>query len=286
MTIFYDQDQHVIEKMTNVYQNNKVTYFLKENMDIVPGMHIMLKHTGRYQCVSCKKILKKIYSGFCYVCLTQKAMADTCVMAPNRCHYLKGTCREPKWGENFCFKPHFIYLAYTDKFKVGLTRQTHIPYRWMDQGATIAAILSKVTSRYQAGMIEKSLMEILSDKSHWQNMLKSGNSRPSKEDFLNKWLEVQDWLKKKIQAHPDLIVETSSELHISKEIEILNAPEIFEMDYPLDFIPEKIKSVSLEKEPIVSDEIIGIKGQYLIFRDRVLNVRSHEGAIVSLQLYS
>jgi hypothetical protein len=143
-------------------------------------------------------------------------------------------------------------------------------------------------------MIEKSLTEILSDKSHWQNMLKSGNSRPSQEEFLNKWFEVQDWLKKKIQAHPDLIVETSPELHIPKEIEIFSTPEIFEMDYPLPSspgstsgsIPEKIKSVSLEKEPTVSDEIIGIKGQYLIFRDRVFNVRSHEGTIVSLQLYS
>lgn len=253
-------------------------------------MTIEIRSTARYQCSSCGKILKKSYSGFCYVCLTQKAMADTCIMSPHRCHYLEGTCREPGWGENFCFKAHFVYLSYTDKFKVGLTRQGQIPYRWIDQGATCAAALAKVTSRYQAGVIEKFMTQILSDKSHWQKMLKSGNQKPAQEEFLSKWHEVQVWLKENLKQHPDLIVQTAPHLSLSRHVEIFDHPEVLELYYPflidgdMGFM-EKIKSISLEKSPVISGKILGIKGQYLIFQDGVFNVRSHEGTIVDLRLY-
>lgn len=290
MSDFYNQNQYVLEKMKSCFDENKVTYFLNQNIRLSPGMTIEIRTTGRYQCSSCGKILKKTYSGFCYVCLTQKAMADTCIMSPHRCHYLQGTCREPGWGENFCFKPHFVYLSYTDKFKVGLTRQGQIPYRWIDQGATCAAALAKVTSRYQAGVIEKSMTQILSDKSHWQKMLKSGNQKPTQEEFLSKWQEVQGWLKENLKQHPDLIVQTVPHLGLSQHVEIFDHPEVVELHYPfltdsdMGFM-EKIKSVSLEKSPVISGKILGIKGQYLIFQDGVFNVRSHEGTIVDLRLY-
>ena len=44
--------------------------------------------------------------------------------------------------------------------------------------------------------------------------------------------------------------------------------------------PKKIKSVKLDKSPIIKSKLNGIKGQYLLLEDdQVFNVRAHEGYI-------
>ena len=40
-------------------------------------------------------------------------------------------------------QPHTVYLAYTGDVKVGVTRNTQIPTRWIDQGATFALPIAK-----------------------------------------------------------------------------------------------------------------------------------------------
>lgn len=52
-----------------------------------------------------------------------------------RCHYDAGTCREPSWGEQFCMTDHIVYLSNSSGVKVGITRATQLPTRWIDQGA-------------------------------------------------------------------------------------------------------------------------------------------------------
>ena len=57
---------------------------------------------------------------------------------------------------------------------------------------------------------------------------------------------------------------------------------ITEIRYPVLEYPKKIKSLKLERNPIVKGTLKGIKGQYLLLDgDRVFNVRSHEGYISS-----
>ena len=41
--------------------------------------------------------------------------------------------------------------------------------------------------------------------------------------------------------------------------------------------PTKIISLNFDKQPVVDAELIGIKGQYLIFDSGVLNVRKFAG---------
>jgi hypothetical protein len=251
---------------------------------------ISFHHLGNYQCTSCQKVVKKLYSGFCYVCLMKKAAADMCVLNPYQCHFSQGTCREPQWGLQYCYQPHFVYLAFTDKYKVGITRKNQILTRWMDQGATMAAPLALVASRHQSGKIEKTLTEILSDKSHWQKMLKSGNGRPDEKEFVEKFSFVQDWLRNTLSQNPQLKPELPIELQNSmsqadQEGRIFDAPMMVNINYPVPDSIEKIKSVSLEKEKEVKGLITGIKGQYLFFGDRVFNMRNHEGAIVLLENY-
>ena len=58
---------------------------------------------------------------------------------------------------------------------------------------------------------------------------------------------------------------------------------IWEFHYPVLVYPEKITSVSFDKDPIIEGTLSGIKGQYLIFSDgRVLNLRKHSGYFIEL----
>jgi len=52
----------------------------------------------------------------------------------------------PPGVERFAFSA-YIYLANSSGIKVGITRQTQIPTRWIDQGAVQALPIFKVQSR-------------------------------------------------------------------------------------------------------------------------------------------
>ena len=271
------------------------SYALASEIPIVPKDHLSISHQGHFQCTICKKSVKKLYSGYCYICLTQKASADMCVMNPQKCHFSQGTCREPQWGLDFCYEPHYVYIAFTDKYKVGITRKAQLLTRWVDQGATMAAPLCLVSSRHQAGVLEKALMEIMSDKSHWQKMLKSGNDCPSEDEFMNKLIYAEHWLRDSIQKNPSLVLPMEKEVQeknknklpseIYAPITFLEQQKITQIQYPLGEPIDKIKSISLEKLKEFKGEVTGIKGQYLFFGDQVFNVRSHEGFVVNLERY-
>lgn len=263
------------------------TYQFNKSATVALGMNISLVFHNEFKCLSCFKKVKKIYSGFCYVCLIKKAAADACVLNPYKCHFMQETCREPQWGVGFCYQPHYVYLAYTDKFKVGITRENQIPTRWIDQGATAAATLCRVSSRHQAGVIEKTLTKFLSDKSHWLRMLQNLNERPSLDAFLTKWHETKMVLENEIERNADdIFVSLPSDLNLDRNIQIMPQPEVFFIDYPVS--PElnlgSVKSVSLEKEKGVTGLIQGVKGQYLLLGERAINIRSHEGYIVDVSL--
>ena len=93
-------------------------------------------------------------------------------MKPETCHFEKGTCREPEWGEKNCFIPHYVYLANTSGLKVGITRHSQIPTRWIDQGATQALPIFKVSTRLYSGLVETALARFIADKTNWRAMLK------------------------------------------------------------------------------------------------------------------
>lgn len=119
------------------------------------GKSLQITAEGTINCIACGRKTKKSYSqGHCYPCSQRLASCDLCIMKPETCHYDKGTCREPQWGEAHCMQPHFVYLSNTSGVKVGITRQTQIPTRWIDQGATQALPIFKVQTRLQSGLVE------------------------------------------------------------------------------------------------------------------------------------
>ena len=47
--------------------------------------------------------------------------------------------------------------------------------------------------------------------------------------------------------------------------------------YPVEEYPTKISSLNFDKTAIVSSQLMGIKGQYLIFESGVINIRKFSG---------
>ena len=227
------------------------------------GKTIKLKYEGEINCSSCGKRTKKSYSqGFCYVCMTQLAQCDLCIMKPETCHYHLGTCREPEWGERFCFQDHIVYLANSSGLKVGITRHTQIPTRWIDQGATQALPLFKVKTRLQSGQIEMALKQHVSDKTDWRKMLKG------QADIKNLH-EERERLMKAAESE----INAVKAAHKTGDIDIINEMDQIDIKYPVLEYPKKVTSFNFDKTPEVEGRLMGIKGQYLILDSGVLNIR-------------
>ena len=105
-------------------------------MNPLVGQRLVLEYLGKINCLHCgRKTNKSFNQGYCYPCFTRLAQCDSCIVSPEKCHYAAGTCREPEWGEANCMIDHVVYLANTSGLKIGITRNTQVPTRWMDQGA-------------------------------------------------------------------------------------------------------------------------------------------------------
>ncbi len=233
------------------------------------GKKIRLKYLDEIHCVECGRKVNKSYNqGFCFPCFKSLAKCDMCIMKPETCHYHDGTCRQPEWGEEFCLKPHYVYLANSSGIKVGITRGTQIPTRWIDQGASEALPIFKVTSRLLSGKLEMAIKNHVSDRTDWRKMLKS---KAEHVDLTAK----RDELVKLAAAE---IKEIEDEFGKS-EIELLDEAQI-KIQFPVDTYPEKVKSFNFDKTPEIEGVLEGIKGQYLILDTGVLNIRKFAGYLV------
>jgi len=165
-----------LSKMSAELQEQEVQYFLdlepRIEMNALLGKNIQLTFTAQMACVGCGRAIKKTFQqGYCFPCMQTKAACDLCIVKPELCHFHKGTCREPEWGQKHCMQKHVVYLANTSGLKVGITRFENVPQRFIDQGATQALPVFEVDSRYHSGLIEVKMAEFLQDKTNWRKML-------------------------------------------------------------------------------------------------------------------
>ncbi|MEZ5537461.1 MAG: DUF2797 domain-containing protein [Thiolinea sp.] len=249
-----------------------VNYSLVLNEDTVPlnpviGRELQLTFTGTINCIHCGRNTKKSFNqGYCYPCFTRLAQCDSCIVKPEKCHYDQGTCREPEWGEANCFQPHYVYLANSSGLKVGITRHNQVPTRWIDQGAVAAVPVMRVTSRQISGLMEVAFKDYVADKTSWQKMLK-GVAEPV--DLLAR----RDELLEQVQPSVDILRERFGD----DALELLPDAEVVEIEYPVLNYPTKVKSLNFDKDPVVQGLLQGIKGQYLIFDNGVINLRKFGG---------
>ncbi|MCJ8168940.1 DUF2797 domain-containing protein [Atopomonas sediminilitoris] len=229
------------------------------------GQPIALSFQQQIHCTHCGRLTKKSFSqGYCYPCFKKLAQCDTCIMSPERCHYDAGTCREPSWGEQFCMTEHVVYLANSTGFKVGITRGTQMPTRWLDQGARQALPMLRVSTRQQSGLVEDAIRAHVTDRTNWRALLKGDTpllDLPAERDRL--LALCQDQLHT-LQARFGLqAIQPVTDL----------AP--LEINYPVSAYPTKVVSLDLDKTPEISGTLLGIKGQYLILDSGVINVRKY-----------
>lgn len=257
-----------ILKMTT--QNAQpIQYFLNLSNDLINmnqliGKKITLKHIG-YECVHCSKDEKVYRMGFCKKCFFESPYASDTIIRPelSTAHLGIGE-RDLEIEKAIQLQPHIVYLAYTGDVKVGVTRESQIPTRWIDQGATFALPIAKTDNRYEAGMIEVAMKAHLADKTNWRKML---------EDDFEDDLDLADFREKIKDYFPEDFKSFYSMEH-----------QMIRLDYPYE-APEKISSFSLDKKPEFEGVLKGIKGQYLSFEGGdFINVRAHEGYVIDFNV--
>jgi len=233
-------------------------------MNELIGKDIQLTFTGQINCISCGKKTKTSFGqGFCYNCLQTAPEASETIMRPELSKAHLGIARDMEWARQHDLIDHFVYLAVSGELKVGVTRNHQVPTRWIDQGASEAIILACTPNRHIAGVIEVFLKNYFSDKTNWRSMLHNKTD----QEYL-----LQD---EKGKAYQLLPTELQQYLYIDNKI--------WKINYPVSEFPDKIASVTFDKEPVISGILSGIKGQYLIFSDgRVLNIRKHNGYFVEI----
>lgn len=256
-----------LKKMVSELAQGQVSYGLPVGEQVIPmneliGQHVTLNYHEHISCQHCGRKTKKSYSqGFCFPCMQKLAQCDMCIMKPETCHFHLGTCREPEWGEQHCFIPHIVYLANTSGLKVGITRKTQIPTRWIDQGATQALPIFEVDTRLQSGLVEIELAKLIADKTNWRAMLKGDN----------KELDLLDEKQRLMPLISDALADIKLKYGESA-VKELDQP-VVELTYPVEQYPSKVSSFNFDKSPIVAGVLMGIKGQYLIFDTGVINIR-------------
>ncbi|MCE2570442.1 DUF2797 domain-containing protein [Motilimonas eburnea] len=234
------------------------------------GQPIRFSHTGNIYCDACAKKTKKSYSqGHCFVCMKKLARCDMCIMKPETCHFDQGTCREPQWAEQFCMTDHFVYLANTSGLKVGITRHSQIPTRWIDQGATQAMAILRVKNRLLSGLVEVELAKLVADKTNWRALLKG--DAPDM-DLRAKAEQLLPQIEQQLAHLTDQFGEDA--------ITAVDLP-LQSIQYPVEQYPSKITSFNLDKSPDVSGTLMGIKGQYLLLDTGVINLRKYTSYEIS-----
>ena len=64
---------------------------------------------------------------------SKTAQCRECVIKPELCRAHLGEGRDMEWEREHHLKDHYVYLAVSSGVKVGITRDTQVPTRWIDQ---------------------------------------------------------------------------------------------------------------------------------------------------------
>tara|TARA_Y100000590_G_C15663378_1_gene993538 strand:+ start:167 stop:970 length:804 start_codon:yes stop_codon:yes gene_type:complete len=258
-----------ISKLSSVLANPVKYKFIignhKININDFIGYKINVIFNGDIYCISCNAKIKKTFmQGYCYPCFINSPMTSECILRPHLCEAQDGISRNMEWSKQHCLDDHYVYLSITSNLKVGVTRKTQIPTRWIDQGAHYAIKFCKTPNRYLAGCVEIEIAKYISDRTQWRKMLKG---EFEKINLLNKKKELLDMLPDNLKKY------------------ISNNNDIINISYPIYKNLSKVKSINLDKTPEISGKITGIKGQYIMIdNEYVLNVRKYTGYILQILL--
>ncbi|WP_298555902.1 DUF2797 domain-containing protein [uncultured Algibacter sp.] len=260
--------QGVLTKMVTEFES-PIQYYLVFENDFLNMNQLLNKNVTiqfvKYQCLNCG-LDKPIYrQGFDKQCFYDTARAGDWIMRPElSTAHLNIEDRDLEYEKKAQLQPHIVYLANSSNVKVGVTRKSQVPTRWIDQGAHEAIEIVEVPNRYLAGITEVALKGHVADKTNWRKMLKND----IEDESLVEWRE-------RLKTY---IPEEASEYFIENNTET-------NLEFPVNKYPEKPKSLNIKKEQSYTGKLVGVKGQYLIFEDEtVFNVRANEGLVVNISI--
>lgn len=229
------------------------------------GQPVQLLFSGAIFCSACQRRTRTSFGqGYCYPCFTSLAQCDSCMMSPEKCHFHLGTCREPAWAEAVCFNEHIVYLANSSGLKVGITRATQMPTRWLDQGAIQALPIARVSDRRLSGLLEDLFRKEVADKTNWRALLKE---HAPELDLMAERDRLFSMFSAPLQALQNDYGLTA--------VQLLESADVHRFSYPVLQYPTKVVSLNPEKTPEIRGRLLGIKGQYLLLDSGVINLRKY-----------
>jgi hypothetical protein len=258
-----------LTKMQTEFANPIQYYLVFEhsflNVNQLLNKNLEINFVG-YQCLNCGKKKKIFRQGFCYDCFYSSPAVGDWIMRPElSTAHLGIQDRDLVYEEKVQLQPHIVYLALSSEVKVGVTRKTQMPTRWIDQGASQAISIVELPNRYLAGITEVALKNHFVDKTNWRKMLLNDLASI---DLISERLRVENLIPTEV-----------------REYFFSEKNDLYEMHFPVLEYPKKINSLNLDKTPNFQGKLIGIKGQYLIFEDgTVFNVRGSEGYVVQINV--
>lgn len=226
------------------------------------GSRMRIEWKKKIHCIHCGRETRQSFAqGYCYPCFISLPQTDACILRPEKCQAHLGISRDMEWAERNCLQDHFVYLALSPGLKVGVTRKSQVPVRWIDQGASQAIKLALAPNRYIAGTIEVELKKHLPDKTNWRDMLRG---------LVSTDIDLREEKMRAASLLPGDLRQYLSE-----------DDEVFDIAYPVKEYPVKVTTINLEKNISIEAMLAGIKGQYLIFEGgHVLNIRKYGGYLV------
>lgn len=262
------QYEGVLRKMQTEI-GSPIQYYLVFESDFLNLNQVLNKEVSidfiKHQCLNCGNDRPIFRQGFCKSCFFEIPSAGDWIMRPElSTAHLDKEDRDLVYEKRVQLQPHIVYLANSSNVKVGVTRKTQVPTRWIDQGAHEAIEIVEVPNRYLAGITEVALKDHVGDKTNWRKML----TNTVDDENLVEWrAKLKQYIPEEAQQY---FLENNFETH---------------MQFPVLRYPENVKSLNLDKTPNYKGILKGIKGQYLIFEDNtVFNVRSNEGYYVGLNI--
>ncbi|MEE9363046.1 MAG: DUF2797 domain-containing protein [Cellulophaga sp.] len=262
------QYQGVLKKMQTEI-GTPIQYYLVFENDFLNVNQVLNKKLQinfiKHQCINCKNDRAIYRQGFCKNCFFEIPSAGDWIMRPElSTAHLGKEDRNLEYEKKAQLQPHIVYLANSSNVKVGVTRKTQVPTRWIDQGAHEAIAIVEVPNRYLAGITEVALKNYVGDKTNWRKMLTNSVVDESLTEWRNK---LKQYIPEEALPY---FLDNNTETHL---------------DFPVLQYPEKVKSLNLDKTLTYTGVLKGIKGQYLLFEDNtVFNIRGNEGYFVSLEI--
>ncbi len=265
-------------KLQDGVEPSETDYEVLEDLNQYLGKKIKIEFQDQINCIACgRKTNKSFNQGYCFPCLQKLAECDNCIIKPELCHFDQGTCRDNEFAADHCNIPHSLYISLTSGMKIGVTRQMQEQVRWVDQGAVQALRLTTLKRRYHAGLLEVELAKDMADKTNWRKMLKN---EIDQVDLI----EEKDLLLEKIQQLISSSKLSSELAYLIEDSSLLGNDKlpVQEIKYPVLEYPSKLNSFNLDKDPLVTGTLTGIKGQYLILDTGVINLRKYGGYLVDI----